>query len=146
MAVAADAAPDEQAALQRLLTRQRCNATGELKIAERKGPTSTFDAGNKELKKVADAASPEGRLIELARGRSVELDRCTDKISPEGRTKDVEKLNACACGVVKRWSLPLKKDEPKATAKLPLAGAVVLPIAVEAGKLTSCGPVEGLAP
>jgi hypothetical protein len=143
LAVAADAAADEQAALQGLLTRGRCTIAGELKIAERKDPSKGFASGNADVRAAAEASSPEGRLVELARGRALDLQRCTDKgLSPEGRIKDADKLTTCACGVVKRWALPLKKGDPKTTARLPLADGVVLPVTVEAGQLGACGPAE----
>jgi hypothetical protein len=143
LAVAADAPADEQAALQGLLTRGRCNVAGELKIAERKDPSKGFASGNADVRAAAEASSPEGRLVELARGRALDLQRCTDKgLTPEGRIKDADKLTTCACGVVKRWALPLKKDDPKTTAHLPLADGVALPVTVEAGQLGACGPVE----
>jgi hypothetical protein len=143
LAVAADAPADEQAALQGLLTRARCNVAGELKIAERKDPSKGFASGNDDVRAAAEASSPEGRLVELARGRALDLQRCTDKgLTPEGRIKDADKLTTCSCNVVKRWALPLKKDDPKTTARLPLAEGVVLPVTVEAGQLGACGPVE----
>jgi hypothetical protein len=143
LAVAADAPADEQAGLQGLLTRGRCNVAGELKIAERKDPSKGFASGNADVRAAAEASSPEGRLVELARGRALDLQRCTDKgLTPEGRIKDADKLTTCACGVVKRWALPLKKDDPKTTARLPLAEGVLLPVTVEAGQLGACGPVE----
>lgn len=143
LAVAADAPADEQALLQGMITRGRCNVAGELKIAERKDPSKGFDNGAADVRAAAEAASPEGRLVELARGRALELQRCTDKgLSPEGRIKDADKLNTCACSVVKRWALPLKKSDPKAQAKLPLSDGVVLPITVEAAQVTACGPAE----
>ena len=47
--------------------------------------------------------------------------------------------------VAKRWPLPLKKDDAKTTAKIPLLenGSLLMPITVEAGVITSCGAVEG---
>jgi hypothetical protein len=143
MAVAADAPADEQALLQGMITRARCNVAGELKTAERRDPSKGFATGAVDVRAAAEASSPEGRLVELARGRSLELERCTDKgLSPEGRIKDAEKLSSCACGIVKRWALPLKKSDPTAQAKLPLAPGVTLPITVESGQITACGPVE----
>jgi hypothetical protein len=141
LAVAADAPADEQALLQGMITGGRCNVTGELKIAERKDPSQGFATGAADVRAAAEAASPEGRLVELARGRALELERCTDKgLSPEGRIKDGDKLTTCACGIVKRWALPLKKDDPPAQAKLPLSDTVFLPITVEAAQITVCGP------
>jgi hypothetical protein len=145
MAVAANAPANEHAALQGLVTGQGCNVGGgSLKIAERRDPARGFDAGTAETRAVAAASAPEGKLVELARGRALDLGRCTDKhLSPEGRVKDVEKLTSCACGVVKRWALPVKKSDPRITARLPLAGDVVLPITVEGGQVVDCGPARG---
>lgn len=150
LAVGADASPDEQAAVQGILTRQGCHVGDKLKIADRKDPSAALQNADGPLKNVAAANSPEGRLIELAKGRLVEMVRCTDKHVVNNKVKDKDKLATCACGVAKRWPLPLKKDDPKVVARVPLFenGDLVLPLTVEAGAISACGDVEGplLAP
>lgn len=150
LAVGADAPPDEQAAVQGVLTRQGCHVGDKLKISDRKDPSAAFRVADDKLKKYADAASPEGRMIELAKGRLVEMARCTDKHLVDNRVKDKDKLATCACGVAKRWPLPLKKDDAKIVARVPLleSGGLVLPLTVEGGAITACDAVEGplLAP
>jgi hypothetical protein len=147
MAVAADAPADEHAALQGEVTRQRCNVGDAARMAERRDPERGFDAGAAETRAAAATSTPAGRLVELARGRALDLGRCTDKhVTPEGRVREPEKLTSCACGVVKRWALPTKKSDPRVEARLPLQGEVVLPVVVEGGQLSSCGPVAGATP
>ena len=76
--------------------------------------------------------------------------RCTDKHFVDGKVKDKDKLATCACGVAKRWPLPLKKDDGNVVARIPLldGGGLFLPLTVEAGAITACAAVEGplLAP
>ena len=150
LAVGADASSDEQATVQGVLTRQGCHVGDKLKIGARKDPSAAFTSADDSLKKYADAASPEGRIIELAKGRLVEMARCTDKHFVDGKVKDKDKLATCACGVAKRWPLPLKKDDGNVVARIPLldGGGLFLPLTVEAGAITACAAVEGplLAP
>lgn len=153
LAVAADAGSDEQAAAQGLLTRNRCLLAGDhLVISDRKDPGVALNTGADSLRNVAQASSPEGLLAALARGRLVEMARCTDKgiDATTRRVKDKDKVGTCACNVVKHWPLPVKKDDPKFTARLPLLDddSLFMPVTVEQGVVSSCGQVEGplLAP
>jgi hypothetical protein len=151
LAVGADAAPAEQAAVQGVLTRQRCLlANDKLKIAERKDPGVALSSGPDALRSLAQANSPAGRLVSLARGRLVQMARCTNKHVDDNKVKDKDKLALCACAVAKRWPLPFKKDDPKVVARVPLLenDGLLLPLTVEAGAITACGDVEGplLAP
>lgn len=151
LAVGADASSDEQATVQGVLTRNRCLlASDSLKIAERKDPSAAFSTGNEALRTVANASSSEGRLVALAASRLVEMARCTNKHVDGKRVKDKVKLGECACGVVKHWSLPLKKEDARVTARLPLleGNQLLMPVTVEGGVVASCGEVEGplLAP
>ena len=146
LAVGAEASADEQAGVGGVLTRHRCLLSGDgLRIAERKDPSKALQSGNDALRTVAEASSPAGRLIEMAKGRTVEFSRCTDKHVDNGKVKDKARLASCACGIVSRWSLPLKKDDPKVQARLPLTAGdkLYLPITVEANAVTACGDVEG---
>ncbi|MDP2339621.1 MAG: hypothetical protein Q8O67_01575 [Deltaproteobacteria bacterium] len=151
LAVGAEASADEQAGVEGVLTRNRCFLSGDgLKIAARKDPSKAFQTGDSALRLVAEASSPAGRLVEMAKGRSIEFSRCTDRHVTDGKVKDKAKLSSCACGIVSRWSLPLKKDDPKVQARLPILDGdkLLLPVIVEANAVTGCGDVEGtlLAP
>ena len=146
LGVGAEATSDEQAAAQGVLTRNRCFLSGDkLRIAERKDPSRAFDNSNDALRTVADASSPAGRLAEMAKGRTVEFSRCTDKHIEAGKVKDPARLATCACGVVSRWSLPLRHNDAKVQARLPLLDGdkLYLPITVEKNAVTACGDVEG---
>jgi hypothetical protein len=140
LAVGADAPSDEQAEVQGVLTTQRCFlAGGAPTTGGRKGPEG-FGLGSAATKDLAEETSPAGRLIAMAEGRQLELSRCTDKGVDKGVIKDATKLTTCACGVVKRWSLPFAKSDPRVEANLPLVAGVHLPVVVEAGVISSCGP------
>ncbi len=144
LAIGADASAEEQTRAQGVLTTHQCFAGGNFEVAERKGPGTSFGAGSADTKSFADASSPAGRLIAMSRSRSVEMVRCTDKGMANGKVTDAKKLNTCACNVVKRWSMPFKKDDPKVEANLPIVeGTLHLPVVVEGGAVTSCGPVAG---
>jgi hypothetical protein len=78
--------------------------------------------------------------VALAEGRQLELSRCTDKGVDRGAIKDVDKLTKCACGVAKRWALPFKATDPRVEANLPLMTGIVLPVVVDGGAITICGP------
>jgi hypothetical protein len=143
LAVGADASPDEQARAQGVLTTHQCFTGGELAVSERKGPGTSFAAGSDATKDMADAGSPAGRLVALANSRAVEMTRCTDKGMKDGKVTDARKLETCACNVVKRWSLPFKKDDPSVSAVLPIVPGVELPIVVDKGAIGTCGPLRG---
>lgn len=151
LAVGADASPDEQTAVQGVLTRNRCLLAGDkLRIADRTDPGRALKTGTEAFRSVAEASSPAGLMVELARGHLVEMTRCTDKHVDGKKVKDKLKLSTCACGVAKRWALPLKKDDPKVQARLPILEGeqLFLPVTVEANEITACGDVDGplLAP
>lgn len=142
LAVGADAPPDEQAGIQGILTSQRCLLAAEQPAtAPPRGPDD-LSRGSAVTQKAAAAASPAGRLLAFAESRSVELQRCTDKGVTAGRITDAAKLDRCACGVVGRWKLPLKKDDGRVEADLPLGAGVLLPVVVDAGAIVSCGPAR----
>jgi hypothetical protein len=143
LAVGADASPDEQARAQGVLTTRQCFAGGELAITGRKGPGTSFAAGSDATKGMADAGSPAGRLVALATSRAVEMTRCTDKGMKDGKVSDARKLETCACNVVKRWPLPFKKDDPSVSAALPIVAGVELPVVVDKGAVSTCGPLRG---
>jgi len=144
LALGADASADEQTRAQGVLTTHQCFAGGAFEVADRKGPGTSFGAGSADTRSIADASSPAGRLIAMSRSRSVEMTRCTDKGMDNGKVTDDKKLSTCACNVVKRWSLPFKKDDPKVEANLPIVeGTLHLPVVVEGNVVTSCGPVAG---
>ena len=146
---AAEATPQEQAAAQGARTTNRCALAAQTPpVIDRRDPSKAFATGDIALRSVADASSPAGRLAEMARGRAVEFSRCTDKsvsVGGLGNTVDVPKLSLCVCAVVKRWSLPLKKDDPGVHARLPLmAGdSLYVPVTIERNTVTACGDVEG---
>ncbi|HEY1098638.1 MAG TPA: hypothetical protein VGF99_06910 [Myxococcota bacterium] len=141
LAVGADASPADQARVQGMLTTHHCLTGGAFELADRKGPGTSFGAGSSDTRAIADASSPAGRVAAMARGREVEFTRCTDKGMKDGRVSDADKLGTCACNVVKRWAMPLKKDDPKLTMDLPIVDGVLLPIVVEGGKVASCGAI-----
>lgn len=143
LAVGADAPPAEQAEVQGVVTSQRCLIAGnEPGDVGPRGPDG-LSRGSASTQRVAAAAAPAGRLIAFAEGRAVEMARCTDKgLRPDGGIADVEVLTRCACSVVKRWRLPLGKDAGRVPADLPLAAGVVLPIVVDGGVMTDCGPAR----
>jgi len=142
LAVGADAPPDEQAEIQGLLTSQRCLlAADQPSAAAPRGPDG-LSRGSAVTQKAAAAASPAGRLLAFAESRRVELQRCIDKGLSGGRIIDAEKLDRCACGVVGRWKLPLTKQDPRTDVELPLADGVHLPVVVEGGAITTCGPAR----
>ena len=140
LAVGADASPEEQSRAQGMLTAHQCLTGGAFEVAERQGP-GQFSTGSEKMRAIADASAPAGRVDALARSRSVELVRCTDKGMKDGRVSDAKKLGTCACNVIKRWPMPLKKDDPKLAMDLEIAKGVALPIVVEGGKVTSCGEI-----
>ena len=140
LALSADASPDEQAEIQGVLSAQRCFMGIERAITVgRKGPEG-FSLGSAVTRELAAAASPAGRLVAVAEGRQLELSRCTDKGVDHGAIKDVDKLTKCACGVLKRWALPFKATDPRVEANLPLTTGIVLPVVVDGGAITICGP------
>jgi hypothetical protein len=142
LAVGADAPPDEQAEIQGLLTSHRCLlAADQPTTAPPRGPDD-LSRGSAVTQKAAAAASPAGRLQSFSESRRVELQRCIDKGMSGGRIVDAEKLDRCACGVVGRWKLPLTKQDPRTGVELPLEGGVILPVVVEGGAVTSCGPAR----
>jgi hypothetical protein len=143
LAVGADASPDEQARAQGVLTTHQCFAGGELAITGRKGPGTSFAEGSDATRGMADAGSPAGRLVALATSRAVEMTRCTDKGMKDGKVSDARKLETCACNVVKRWPLPFKKDDPSVSAVLPIVAGVELPVVVDKGAVSVCGPLRG---
>jgi hypothetical protein len=143
LAVAADAPPAEQAEIQGVVTSQRClMASDEPGAQGPKGPDGLARASG-STQRAAAAAAPAGRLVALAEGRAVEFTRCTDKgLGADGRIADVDVLSRCACGVVKRWRLPVDKEAGRVEAALPLARGVVLPVVVDGGAVVDCGPAR----
>ena len=142
LAVGADAPPDAQAEIQGLLTGQRCMlATDQPTITAPRGP-GVLSRGSVVVQKAAAAASPAGRMLAFAESRTVELQRCIDKGVKAGRITDAVKLDRCACGVIGRWQLPLTKDEGRVELALPLGEGVLLPLVVEGGAVTTCGPAR----
>jgi hypothetical protein len=142
LAISADAPPDEQAQVQGVITSQRCFLNGDAPTTSTPRGPGGFARGSAVAQVAAAAASPAGRLTSFAESRTVELQRCTDKGIVDGAIADGAKLDRCACGVVSRWKLPLGKDDGRVAADLPLAEGVVLPVVVEAGKVTTCGPAR----
>ncbi len=146
LGVGAEVTSDEDAAARGVLSRNHCGLAGEtLRIAERKDPARALQTGDESLRSVAEASSAAGRLVAMAKGRTVEFTRCTDKHIDDGKVKDKAKLSTCACGIISRWSLPLKKDDPKVQARLPILDGdkLFVPITVEGNAITACGDVEG---
>lgn len=146
LAVVADASPAETTEVQGVLTRQRCSlGRAGPTLGVRTGPAAALGGADGALKTAADDASPEGRLAALARGRLVEMSRCTAKHTDGERVTDVAKLTSCACGVAQRWVLPFRKDDPPLAARLPLRDddKLWLPVVVEAGAIARCADVEG---
>ena len=142
LAVGADAPPDAQAEIQGLLTGQRCMlATAQPTITTPRGP-GVLSRGSVVVQKAAAAASPAGRMLAFAESRTVELQRCTDKGVEAGRITDAVKLDRCACGVIGRWKLPLTKDEGRVEVALPLGEGVMLPLVIDGGAVTTCGPAQ----
>ncbi len=142
LAVGANAGPAEQAEIQGILTTERCfMAARELHTAAPKGPESLSQASG-DAQAVASASSPAGRLVALASGRAVEFSRCANKGMKGGVIIDGDKLSRCACNVAKRWALPFRKDDPSVSADVPLAPGAVLPLTVEGGQITTCGPAK----
>jgi uncharacterized membrane protein len=142
LAVGANASPAEQAEIQGILTTERCFMTAtEPNSAAPKGPEGLSNASG-ETQALVEASSPAGRLIALAQGRAVEFSRCADKGMKDGAITDEPKLSLCACNVAKRWALPLRKDDPRVVADVPVAKGAVLPITVEGGKIAACGPAR----
>ena len=142
LAVGANASPAEQAEVQGILTTERCFlASREPHASAPKGPEGLSQASG-DTQAVAASASPAGRLIALATGRAVEFSRCADKGMKGGAIVDGDKLSRCACNVAKRWALPFRKDDPAVRADVPLAPGAVLPLTVEAGQITACGPAK----
>jgi hypothetical protein len=146
LAVVADASPAETTEVQGVLTRQRCSlGRAGPALGVRTGPGAALGGADGALKTAADDASPQGRLAALARGRLVEMSRCTAKHTDGERVTDVAKLTSCACGVAQRWALPFRKDDPPVSARLPLRDddKLWLPVVVEAGAIARCADVEG---
>jgi len=150
LAVGADASTDEQATLQGIVTSQRClmGAGGDdLAMTGPKGPASLASGASAA---VANAASPAGRLRALAESRAVEFVRCTDKATANGRISNEGRLTTCACNVMKRWAgqdggawaLPLAKTDPKVEADMPIGLGIVVPLTVDQGTVTACGPAQ----
>lgn len=142
LAVGADAPPDEQAEIQGLITSQRCLlTTDQPSTAPPRGPDD-LSRGSAITQQAAAAATPAGRLLAFADSRRVELQRCIDKGMSGGRIVAAEKLERCACGVVARWKLPLTKQDPRIEVELPLTDGARLPLVIDGGVVTTCGPVR----
>jgi hypothetical protein len=148
LAPGSDASPEESGALQSQLTSHNC-FLDEAKIkGQRAGPATTLQ-GSADARKVAADSTQENRLLEFAAGRSLELDRCRDKIEVP-RIKDGSKVEKCVCGVVDRWQFPARKGAGSAAVKLPIVvDKLFVNLDVnEAGKVASCSGLSGplLAP
>ncbi len=142
LAISADAPPNEQALVQGIITSQRCFLANDTPTTSTPRGPSGLSQGSAVTQVAAAAASPGGRITAFAESRAVELQRCTDKGIENGRITDGPKLDRCACGVVSRWKLPLSKDDGRVAVELSLSEGVVLPVVVDAGTISTCGPAR----
>jgi hypothetical protein len=139
-AAAADASLQERGELQGMLTSNRCFLDDSHLVAERK-PGQAL-AQNDDATRVKATVGDVGVLRQYADSRAIEFERCTSRLlDAAGRPTDAAKLESCACGVIKRWTLPTRKSETQLL--LPLGSAVDVRVVVAPdGRTTTCGPLQ----
>jgi hypothetical protein len=142
LATRADADLAERGAAQAILTSHGCFLDpSRLVVAPRPATPTTSDG------RAVDLASRSAAVRSYAASRTLDLRRCTDKLTDAaGHPKDGAKLEACLCGVVQRWRFPQAGGATQAALPIEATG-VILAIDVGAhGALEACRLSAGAAP